>query len=149
MESVHSSNIELVIKTVANEGIVIQDTKEINEKGEELETTEYFLDVEEQTTEDGTEDAQFVPVDDNCEDSHEGQYVTMEVEDAERIVMQDKDVIFWSKLCRICANDSDKLIPIFAGEGLEHNLSNKIHSYLPLKVCVQKLFIIKSGCINT
>ncbi|XP_020706539.2 zinc finger protein 182-like isoform X1 [Athalia rosae] len=40
----------------------------------------------------------------------------------------------WNELCRVCANSSDHLIPIFEGEGLEHDLSSKIHRYLPIQV---------------
>nr|CAD7432076.1 unnamed protein product [Timema monikensis] len=39
-----------------------------------------------------------------------------------------------SNLCRICANTSDYFIPIFEGEGLEHELSEKIDKHLPIKV---------------
>lgn len=40
-------------------------------------------------------------------------------------------------LCRLCANQDNQLIPIYRGEGLEHNLSHKIEKHLP---------IIKVGC---
>ncbi|KAG7200188.1 hypothetical protein KM043_000622 [Ampulex compressa] len=39
-----------------------------------------------------------------------------------------------SDLCRICANISDHMIPIFEGEGLQHELCNKIHKYLPIHI---------------
>ncbi|XP_034936024.1 zinc finger protein 27-like [Chelonus insularis] len=38
------------------------------------------------------------------------------------------------ELCRLCAVTSDHLIPIFDGEGLQHNLSSKINKYLPVNV---------------
>ncbi|XP_069673076.1 uncharacterized protein [Periplaneta americana] len=38
------------------------------------------------------------------------------------------------QLCRVCANPNDYLIPIFDGEGLEHELSMKIQKHLPIKV---------------
>lgn len=41
-----------------------------------------------------------------------------------------------SQLCRVCANFSDCLIPIFEGEGLEHELESKVQKHLPIKVCV-------------
>lgn len=37
-------------------------------------------------------------------------------------------------LCRICATCTELLIPIFEGEGLENNISEKIHKYLPIQV---------------
>lgn len=37
-------------------------------------------------------------------------------------------------LCRICASCTELLIPIFEGEGLENNISDKIHKYLPIQV---------------
>jgi hypothetical protein len=39
-----------------------------------------------------------------------------------------------SQLCRICANPNEYLIPIFQGEGLEHELEIKIAKHLPIKV---------------
>lgn len=39
-----------------------------------------------------------------------------------------------SQLCRICASANEYLIPIFHGEGLEHELENKISQHLPIKV---------------
>ncbi|KDR13251.1 hypothetical protein L798_12639 [Zootermopsis nevadensis] len=38
------------------------------------------------------------------------------------------------QLCRVCANANDYLIPIFDGEGLEHELGMKIEKHLPIKV---------------
>uniref|UniRef100_A0A1B6DME8 Zinc finger protein 865 n=1 Tax=Clastoptera arizonana TaxID=38151 RepID=A0A1B6DME8_9HEMI len=39
-----------------------------------------------------------------------------------------------SKLCRICANSSEYLIPIFEGEGMENDLDLKIKKHLPIQV---------------
>ncbi|XP_054272716.1 zinc finger protein 28-like isoform X2 [Macrosteles quadrilineatus] len=39
-----------------------------------------------------------------------------------------------SQLCRICANPNEYLIPIFHGEGKEHELEEKISKHLPIKV---------------
>ncbi|XP_046658832.1 uncharacterized protein LOC124353063 [Homalodisca vitripennis] len=39
-----------------------------------------------------------------------------------------------TQLCRICANPNEYLIPIFHGEGLEHELKSKISRHLPIKV---------------
>lgn len=38
------------------------------------------------------------------------------------------------QLCRVCANANEYLIPIFDGEGLEHELGMKIQKHLPIKV---------------
>ena len=40
----------------------------------------------------------------------------------------------WSEMCRVCANPNENIIPIFDGEGAEHELSKKISKYLPIKV---------------
>nr|XP_046472563.1 uncharacterized protein LOC124214342 [Neodiprion pinetum] len=55
----------------------------------------------------------------------------MEVLDATAVIDQRKS---WGEICRICANTNDYLIPIFEGEGLEQDLHNKIHRYLPIQV---------------
>lgn len=36
------------------------------------------------------------------------------------------------ELCRLCANTDNQLIPIFKGEGIEHNISSKIEKHLPI-----------------
>lgn len=41
---------------------------------------------------------------------------------------------FWHNLCRICAVESDYLIPIYEGEGLEQELASKISEYFPFTV---------------
>lgn len=46
-----------------------------------------------------------------------------------------KETITWTDLCRICATVNDQLIPIFEGEGVDHDLSNKILKHLPIHVC--------------
>lgn len=38
------------------------------------------------------------------------------------------------ELCRLCGNRSNQLMPIFTGDGLEHDLSGKIKEYLPIDV---------------
>ncbi|KAK0182098.1 hypothetical protein PV327_000267 [Microctonus hyperodae] len=38
------------------------------------------------------------------------------------------------ELCRICANSSDHMISIFEDEGVQHELCNKIHKYLPIRI---------------
>lgn len=40
----------------------------------------------------------------------------------------------FSNVCRTCATITEFVIPIFAGEGLQNNLADKIHSHLPIKV---------------
>lgn len=64
----------------------------------------------------------------------------IEVSNEESTVTQSDDQFSWSNLCRICANVNDHLIPIFDGEGLQHDLCSKIHKYLP--ICVRIYFLI-------
>lgn len=40
------------------------------------------------------------------------------------------------QLCRSCANSSDYLIPIYEGEGLEHQLEYKIQKHMPIQVMI-------------
>lgn len=37
-------------------------------------------------------------------------------------------------LCRLCANRSDHLIPIYSEEGVSNDLADKMNMYLPIKV---------------
>ncbi|XP_016906940.1 zinc finger protein 62 isoform X3 [Apis cerana] len=60
------------------------------------------------------------------------QQNVIEVSNEESTVTQCNEQFSWSNLCRICANTNDHLIPIFEGEGLQHDLCNKIHKYLPI-----------------
>lgn len=46
-----------------------------------------------------------------------------------------QETLAWTQLCRICANATDQMIPIFEGEGVQHDLSDKILKYLPIHVC--------------
>ncbi|XP_052756518.1 zinc finger protein 583-like isoform X2 [Galleria mellonella] len=45
-----------------------------------------------------------------------------------------EDVLDFSTVCRTCATITEFVIPIFQGEGLQNNLAEKIHKYLPIKV---------------
>ena len=59
----------------------------------------------------------------------------METEEKTETVNVDEAFIIKTdpgELCRLCANTDNQLIPIFRGEGLEHNLSNKIEKHLPI-----------------
>ncbi|XP_043255562.1 zinc finger protein 260-like isoform X2 [Colletes gigas] len=58
----------------------------------------------------------------------------IEASNEESIVTRSEERLSWSNLCRICANIGHHLIPIFEGEGLQHNLCSKIHKYLPIHV---------------
>lgn len=44
-----------------------------------------------------------------------------------------------SQICRLCATIGIQFIPIFNGEGAEHQLCEKIHKHLPIHV--RSLFI--------
>lgn len=126
------NNIEVVIKNVSSNGIIIQDGQEISAKDEDdMKTTEYYLHVGDQGAEDEVEETQFMAV----QGEQDAQFVAVEVDDSDQLILPDKEVILWNEICRICANGSDKeFIPIFSGEGLDHDLSSKIHEYLPLQV---------------
>ncbi|RZF39913.1 hypothetical protein LSTR_LSTR016599 [Laodelphax striatellus] len=53
-----------------------------------------------------------------------------------------------SLLCRICAKRSDRLIPIFEGEGLIVDLAVKMQQYLAMKIkCMWKLATFRGGPI--
>ncbi|XP_011878678.1 PREDICTED: uncharacterized protein LOC105567982 [Vollenhovia emeryi] len=49
-------------------------------------------------------------------------------------VAPSRIAIEWMHLCRICANASDRMVPIFEGDGVAHDLSSKILKYLPIHV---------------
>nr|XP_031833470.1 zinc finger protein 37-like isoform X6 [Nomia melanderi] len=78
------------------------------------------------------------------ESEEEEFFVVTDVEDAQQNIIEvcneesaateNDERISWTNLCRICANTNDHLIPIFEGEGLQHDLSNKIHKYLPIHI---------------
>ncbi|XP_076666147.1 uncharacterized protein LOC143367827 isoform X1 [Andrena cerasifolii] len=76
-------------------------------------------------------DEEFFLVSDDVQD--EQQNVT-EATNQEAMAIQSEERLPWSALCRVCANTSDHLIPIFDGEGLQHDLCNKLHKYLPIRV---------------
>lgn len=37
-------------------------------------------------------------------------------------------------ICRLCANQSDRVIGIYSEEGITHELADKMNTYLPIKV---------------
>ncbi|XP_017757433.1 PREDICTED: zinc finger protein 3 homolog isoform X1 [Eufriesea mexicana] len=69
-------------------------------------------------------------------DVQDEQQNVIEVSNEESTVTQLDEQFSWSNLCRVCANTNDHLIPIFEGEGLQHDLCNKIHRYLP--ICISE-----------
>lgn len=79
-------------------------------------------------------DEEFFLVSDDVQD--EQQNVT-EASNQEAMAFQSEERLPWSALCRVCANTSDHLIPIFDGEGLQHDLCNKLHKYLPIRVRIR------------
>jgi len=64
------------------------------------------------------------------------QYPEENVEETMSQSHQTEVTLAWMQLCRICANASDHMIPIFEGDGAEHDLSSKILKYLPIHVCI-------------
>ncbi|XP_057338385.1 zinc finger protein 93-like isoform X2 [Microplitis mediator] len=47
---------------------------------------------------------------------------------------QSNSLISLQDLCRVCANTNSHMVPIFQGEGVQHDLINKIIKYLPINV---------------
>lgn len=141
MEQVQGEKIQIVVKNVNSNGILLQNAKGISIKTDEMETTEYFLEVQDAHVD--THQNQFVAIENESAEAEnvDSQFVPVEMDENGQIILPDKNVILWDELCRICANTSDKVVPIFSGDGLEHNLCKKIHSYLPFKVCVHFVFM--------
>lgn len=54
-------------------------------------------------------------------------------------------------LCRLCANRSDHLIPIYSEEGMSNDLPNKMNLYLPVKVSEKDTLPLQCcyQCANT
>ncbi|KAM0730183.1 Zinc finger protein 19 [Formica fusca] len=67
------------------------------------------------------------------QDQGEG-YSGENVEETTSHKHETKEIITWIHLCRTCANTCDNLIPIFEGEGAEHDLPSKILKYLPIHI---------------
>lgn len=67
-------------------------------------------------------------------DVHSEQQNVMDVCNEDATGIQSGEQFSWTALCRVCANTSDHLIPVFEGEGLQHDLCNKIHKYLPIHI---------------
>ncbi|XP_066594749.1 zinc finger protein 271-like [Prorops nasuta] len=49
-------------------------------------------------------------------------------------ISKAEEHLLLTNVCRICANYSDHLVPIFKGEGIEQELSSKINKYLPISI---------------
>ncbi|XP_023289759.1 zinc finger protein GLI4 isoform X4 [Orussus abietinus] len=54
--------------------------------------------------------------------------------DVNNCVTCSDTVSSWTEMCRVCANASKRRIQIFEEEGINHQLCNKIHRYLPIRV---------------
>ncbi|XP_076283373.1 uncharacterized protein LOC143210412 isoform X1 [Lasioglossum baleicum] len=67
-------------------------------------------------------------------DVEDPQQNVMEVSNEESAITESEERVSWLNLCRVCANTNDHLIPIFEGEGLQHDLCSKIHKYLPIHI---------------
>lgn len=138
VEDISSSNVEIVIESIKGaRGIMINNGKTLTVKNDDVKA-QYYLNVEQIA--EVHEGAQFLTIQGECADGNteQQQYVAVQMDGSDQIILQDKDIVI--ELCRICANGSDRFIPIFNGEGLEHDLQNKIQTYLPLQVhCSQSL----------
>ncbi|XP_033218319.1 zinc finger protein 2-like [Belonocnema kinseyi] len=67
----------------------------------------------------------------------EGEYflvpdIPENVEDIQIVVEEETPSI--SQMCRICASLNGHMVPIFKGDGLQHDLCKKIDKHLPIKV---------------
>lgn len=56
--------------------------------------------------------------------------ITLQVSNGNQI----HDPITINNVCRICANQNDKLIGVYTEDGRNNDLANKINTYLPIKV---------------
>lgn len=141
MEDIASKDCPIVeIKNVqSDKNIVIQTVTDYNSKNR-TKTATYYLKVEDENTKKRNQEVEFVSLnnetlpDEAIEDDTDTEYVALEVQDSGQIIFHEKDVILWGELCRICANGCDQFVPIFTGEGLENNLSQKIRAHLPVTV---------------
>ncbi|XP_024938892.1 histone-lysine N-methyltransferase PRDM9 isoform X6 [Cephus cinctus] len=104
------------LEACEDESILIQTVKNIVQENEENEEApeEYFVVT-------------------NIQNDQNGQ---IEVTNTKVIdtISHPEENSNWMDMCRVCANLNDHLIPIFEGEGAEHELCNKIHKYLPIHV---------------
>lgn len=48
--------------------------------------------------------------------------------------IDDTEMIRLDVICRLCANESDRIIGIYSEEGVTHELAVKMNTYLPVKV---------------
>ncbi|XP_018402276.1 PREDICTED: zinc finger protein 260-like isoform X2 [Cyphomyrmex costatus] len=62
------------------------------------------------------------------------QYPEGNIEETMSHRQQTEVTLAWMHLCRICANTSNHMIPIFEDEGAQHDLISKILKYLPIHV---------------
>lgn len=62
----------------------------------------------------------------------------------EETVSLTEVTLAWN-LCRICANESEHMVPIFEGDGAKHDLSSKILKYLPIHVCIVNTEVFSSS----
>lgn len=49
-------------------------------------------------------------------------------------IIEENDKFNPAIYCRTCANVDSCLVPIFKGDGLDHELNKKIEKYLPIQV---------------
>ncbi|XP_067216271.1 zinc finger imprinted 3-like isoform X2 [Linepithema humile] len=84
-----------------------------------------------------------VPSDERNESETEGDFFLVSQTQSEQYSQENveqtstlykEETLAWTQLCRICANATDQIIPIFEGEGVQHDLSNKILKYLPIHI---------------
>lgn len=67
----------------------------------------------------------------------EDKTVTFQILGSEKYTLKPNPL----ELCRLCANTDNQLIPIFKGEGLEHDIPSKLEKHLPI-IKVSFLFSI-------
>ncbi|XP_028171871.1 zinc finger protein 567-like isoform X1 [Ostrinia furnacalis] len=69
----------------------------------------------------------------------------------EQASVPPQDVEDFSTVCRTCATVTEFVIPIFAGEGVQNNLADKIHKHLPIQVSETDVLprVVCYQCANT
>ncbi|XP_053984151.1 zinc finger protein 883-like isoform X2 [Hylaeus volcanicus] len=105
----------VILESCGEDSILIQSVKNIvtENTSVELESEEEFFVIADVQNKDET---------------------VIEASNEKSILTQSEERFSWSNLCRVCANINHHLIPIFEGEGLQHDLCSKIHKYLPIHV---------------
>lgn len=125
-----SDDVQIVMRSVVADKIVVKNIKEYNEEGEEIKTTQYFLGVCNRDDDDESNNPKnFVSIHANEDQS----FVTIDNDNSNEVCVEE-NVIIWNEICRICAASKEQFLQIFDDDSNEHDFSNKINKYLPVEV---------------